>query len=205
MEEHNSIFVYQEPEREQKQKLYDTTLELELVKNMNTELYNMLMKVRRERDEARNLLQKLLNNRFPIEFQQENSLGFLHSSISSSNITQYGSFSHCSPSSSSSPEIPNTSMSHVNHYHNQSFNYSMMPIKRSVCDDDYGSRYIDNIAKKRVLPQKGKLLQAVYDAGPLLQTILDDGHLPTWRNTHSQDFNSNFRSQVDSMKRQKHK
>ncbi|KAK4774652.1 hypothetical protein SAY86_009587 [Trapa natans] len=35
--------------------------------------------------------------------------------------------------------------------------------------------------KKLLLPEKGKLLQAVMDAGPLLQTLLLAGPLPKWR------------------------
>lgn len=38
------------------------------------------------------------------------------------------------------------------------------------------------LAKGRTLPQKGKLLQAVLEAGPLLSTLMVAGSLPQWRN-----------------------
>lgn len=47
---------------------------------------------------------------------------------------------------------------------------------------DFGSVVIDELAKKRPLPEKGKLMQAVMNAGPLLQTLMVAGPLPRWRN-----------------------
>ncbi|XP_062230550.1 uncharacterized protein LOC133928301 isoform X2 [Phragmites australis] len=41
---------------------------------------------------------------------------------------------------------------------------------------------IDMLASKRPLPQKGRLLAAVMEAGPLLQNLLVAGQLPRWRN-----------------------
>ncbi|GAB2256923.1 hypothetical protein Droror1_Dr00022982 [Drosera rotundifolia] len=38
-----------------------------------------------------------------------------------------------------------------------------------------------NLANKRPLPEKGKLLKAVMEAGPLLQTLLLAGQLPKWQ------------------------
>ena len=41
---------------------------------------------------------------------------------------------------------------------------------------------IENFVKGKVLPQRGNLLQAVMETGPLLQTLLLAGPLPRWRN-----------------------
>ncbi|KAH8482777.1 hypothetical protein H0E87_030024 [Populus deltoides] len=42
---------------------------------------------------------------------------------------------------------------------------------------------IENFVKGKVLPQKGKLLQALMEARPLFQTLLLAGPLPQWRNS----------------------
>ncbi|CAK8576004.1 unnamed protein product [Lathyrus sativus] len=197
MEELHSVFIYQEErEHEQNQKLINTMLELEAMKNMNTELHTQLKIAYQERDEARNQLQKLTNKFCPIDFPQENPFMF-HSSNSESSTLSYSS--SLSPSSvdsffetASSSMFSNTGMGYLNHHTNPNFSYLMAPIEEQVRDvrgdHDCGSEYIDSIAKERDLPQKGKLLQAVVDAGPLLQTILFEGTLPTWRNPpHLQD------------------
>jgi hypothetical protein len=41
---------------------------------------------------------------------------------------------------------------------------------------------LEMLAAKRPLPEKGQLMQAVMDAGPLLQNLLVTGPLPKWRN-----------------------
>ncbi|URE01270.1 hypothetical protein MUK42_19295 [Musa troglodytarum] len=47
---------------------------------------------------------------------------------------------------------------------------------------DRASETINSLATNKPLPQKGKLLQAVLEAGPTLQTLLLAGSLPRWRN-----------------------
>lgn len=47
---------------------------------------------------------------------------------------------------------------------------------------DPASALIDRLAMKKPLPEKGKLLKAVIDAGSLLQPLLLAGPLPQWRN-----------------------
>ncbi|KAL6624813.1 hypothetical protein ACP70R_032134 [Stipagrostis hirtigluma subsp. patula] len=47
----------------------------------------------------------------------------------------------------------------------------------AVADD-----VLDMLAMKKPLPQKGRLLAAVMEAGPLLQNLLVAGQLPRWRN-----------------------
>ncbi|KAG8066963.1 hypothetical protein GUJ93_ZPchr0005g16087 [Zizania palustris] len=41
---------------------------------------------------------------------------------------------------------------------------------------------LDMLAMKKPLPQRGRLLQSVMEAGPLLQNLLVAGLLPRWRN-----------------------
>ncbi|KAJ8434299.1 hypothetical protein Cgig2_009274 [Carnegiea gigantea] len=53
----------------------------------------------------------------------------------------------------------------------------------SSCDSshDRGTATIEGLAKGRPRPEKGKLLQSVMEAGPLLDTLLVAGSLPQWR------------------------
>lgn len=44
---------------------------------------------------------------------------------------------------------------------------------------------LDMLAMKKPLPQRGRLLQSVMEAGPLLQNLLVAGLLPRWRNPPS--------------------
>ncbi|XVF20125.1 hypothetical protein REPUB_Repub11eG0171400 [Reevesia pubescens] len=68
----------------------------------------------------------------------------------------------------------------VQEYNNGSVSTGL--VSSGVTKIDPATTVIDNLAKGKVLPQKGKLLQAVMEAGPLLQTILVAGPLPRWRN-----------------------
>uniref|UniRef100_A0A8I7B6L2 Uncharacterized protein n=2 Tax=Hordeum vulgare subsp. vulgare TaxID=112509 RepID=A0A8I7B6L2_HORVV len=49
-------------------------------------------------------------------------------------------------------------------------------------DDDRTSAVLEQLAAKRPLPQRGRLLQAVMEAGPLLESLLVAGPVPQWRN-----------------------
>ncbi|KAI3517203.1 hypothetical protein L1887_16415 [Cichorium endivia] len=49
---------------------------------------------------------------------------------------------------------------------------------------------IDNMVLTKRLPEKGKFLHAMMEAGPLLQTLLLVGHLPQWRNPPPLSFTS---------------
>ncbi|KAK4785820.1 hypothetical protein SAY86_002509 [Trapa natans] len=53
----------------------------------------------------------------------------------------------------------------------------------SLVDQKFDPRMtmIDELAKGKALPQKGKLLEAIMEAGPLLHTLLMAGRLPQWR------------------------
>jgi hypothetical protein len=125
--------------------------------------------------------------------QLENPLMF-HSSKPIPSITESSTISHGSPpvdsffETVSSPEFSNTNMGHLKYHQNQQnlvqvqdLNH-LMGFTQKPVSVDRGTSVIDSLAKGRVLPQKGKLLQAVIEAGPLLQNILLAGPLPTWRN-----------------------
>ncbi|GFP82361.1 hypothetical protein PHJA_000379200 [Phtheirospermum japonicum] len=159
------------------QKLLLTTLELEKLKSEATEemkknkeyithLLHLLKYALQERDEAKNHLHNLLNKN-NISF----SLIKANSSVTESNSLSE-TYNYHSPVDSlfdagvSSSEILNNQLDPV----------LLLP------KIDQGSLIIDNLAKGRVLPQKGRLLQAVLQAGPLLQTLLVAGPLPRWRN-----------------------
>nr|GEW20340.1 DNA polymerase V [Tanacetum cinerariifolium] len=47
---------------------------------------------------------------------------------------------------------------------------------------DKATMVMEHMIKGKNLPQKGKLVQAIWEAGPLLQTVMDEGPLPRWRN-----------------------
>uniref|UniRef100_R7VYM3 Uncharacterized protein n=1 Tax=Aegilops tauschii TaxID=37682 RepID=R7VYM3_AEGTA len=49
-------------------------------------------------------------------------------------------------------------------------------------DDDRTEAVLEQLAAKRPLPQRGQLLQAVMEAGPLLENLLVAGPVPQWRN-----------------------
>ena len=52
----------------------------------------------------------------------------------------------------------------------------------SMVQNHYSSEMIDRLLQNKALPEKGKLLQAVIEAGPLLETLLVAGYLPKWQN-----------------------
>ncbi|XVE96821.1 hypothetical protein REPUB_Repub02eG0256000 [Reevesia pubescens] len=49
-------------------------------------------------------------------------------------------------------------------------------------EDNPGSKLIDALVKGKPLPEKGRLLEAVLDTPPLLETLMITGQLPKWRN-----------------------
>ncbi|KAI8573824.1 hypothetical protein RHMOL_Rhmol01G0305400 [Rhododendron molle] len=178
MEDMASLWSYQEGMDELKQRLAYTTLELESTNENMKQLLQHLKQAWQERDEARDQLQKLLTKLTPStppaefltappQFQPTKA----NSSITESNSLSdtYGS----SPVDSlfdpvSSPELLS--------------NIPNKPFVPEMPNFDQGCLVIDNFVKGKVLPEKGKLLQAVLGAGPLLQTLLVAGPLPRWRN-----------------------
>ncbi|XP_057479385.1 uncharacterized protein LOC130766716 [Actinidia eriantha] len=214
MEDMASLWSYQESLDELKQKLLYNTLELESVKmeaneemRKNKEYVKQLVQLLKiacqERDEARDQLQKLLNQLMPCtaptkiftplpQFGPKSPLIMptkAQSSITESNSLS-GTYNHHSHGSSpvnsffdavSSPELSNVSVADsinlgfVNQPLVQDYTWILPKI-------DEGCLVVDNIVEGKSLPQKGKFLQAVLETGPLLQTLLVAGPLPRWQN-----------------------
>ncbi|KAL2487833.1 hypothetical protein Fot_41125 [Forsythia ovata] len=182
-----SLWSYQENIDELNQQLMYAILELEKSKveaseetKKNTlyvkQLIQLLNITIQERDEARNQLQKLLEkfmltssteglNILP-QFHVDNPLvkpGKANSSITESNSLSdtYNYHSHVSSpvdsifDAASSPELSNINMLSTN---------------QTI------------LSREEFCHQTGKFLQAVVEAGPLLQTLLVAGTLPRWRN-----------------------
>ncbi|OIT37408.1 PREDICTED: uncharacterized protein LOC109240788 [Nicotiana attenuata] len=202
MEEMASLWCYQETMEEMRQKLVYTNLELEQLKVEKSEemrknkeyvkqLIQLLKMVCQERDEARNQLEKLLNKITSSQFQVDSPI--LKAAKANSSITESNSLSetynyqshYSSPVESffdavSSPEFSNNNMANSNAvpYMNQPLaqDYKVVP------EIDQATLIIENLVKGKPLPQKGKLLKSVIEAGPPLQTLLVAGSLPQWRN-----------------------
>lgn len=206
-----NLWVYEEyHEAEQLgQKLLVTSLELEKLKaeakeevRKNNELIYLLNFALKERDEAKNQLQNLLNTtennltsipHFHVDSPVPKPAAKANSSVTESNSLSdtYNYHSHgsspvdCLFDSVPSPEFTNINFVVSNNplvqepnatIHNSRVTSEVMP------RFDEGSFVIDNLARGRPLPQQGKFLQAVLDAGPLVHTLLMAGPLPRWRN-----------------------
>ncbi|KAJ6349773.1 hypothetical protein OIU78_006051 [Salix suchowensis] len=174
-------------------------------------LLNLLANACKERDGARDQLQALLSrsmssgssgqilSRVQPESPISNTTPKANLSVLESNSEAFNQLSHCSSSvdsffdAGSSPDFPNKNLEgsstagllnqlFVQEQHNWTeFTGLVSPGGNSV-ENDRGIAVIDYLAQGKVLPQKGKLLQAVMDAGPLLQSLLITGQLPQWRN-----------------------
>ncbi|KAB5543943.1 hypothetical protein DKX38_012055 [Salix brachista] len=174
-------------------------------------LLNLLANACKERDGARDQLQALLYrsmssgssgqilSRVQPESPISNTTPKANLSVLESNSEAFNQLSHCSSSvdsffdAGSSPDFPNKNLEgsstagllnqlFVQEQHNWTkFTGLVSPGGNSV-ENDRGIAVIDYLSQGKVLPQKGKLLQAVMDAGPLLQSLLITGQLPQWRN-----------------------
>ena len=174
-------------------------------------LLNLLANACKERDGARDQLQTLIYKSMSStspgqilsQVQPEspvlNTTPKANLSISESNSETYNRLSHCSSSvdsffdAGSSPDFPNKNMAgssnmgllnqpFVQEQHNWTKFTGLVSSGGNNVENDRGIAVIDYLAQGKVLPQKGKLLQAVMDAGPLLQSLLITGQLPQWRN-----------------------
>nr|GMD15803.1 UDP-galactose/UDP-glucose transporter 5B-like [Ipomoea batatas] len=162
---------------ELKQKLLYSTFELERFKAESSEemrkskeyvkqLVELLKVACKERDEARDQLQKLLGTAA--------SVVVLPATKANSGVTESNSLSETYNTQGSSPvESFLDAVSSPELLNNSTVDSSAM---------DQAAMAIEGLAKGKCLPQKGKLLQAVLEAGPLLQTLLVAGPLPRWRN-----------------------
>ncbi|KAK7261441.1 hypothetical protein RIF29_27753 [Crotalaria pallida] len=185
------------------------TNKLETMKRTKTELLNLLDMAYKERNEARDQLHKLVNKlimpsttittsnelkKVLVQVHQHESLVMLQHAINKANSGITDSLSHVSSSpidSSSHHEFSNMNNNVVVDSHNN-FGGSVYCLNQQQpassfvsCEKpsyDVANEVIDCLSKGKVLPQQGKLLQAVIDAGPLLSTLILAGPLPTWRN-----------------------
>ncbi|KAJ8543771.1 hypothetical protein K7X08_025389 [Anisodus acutangulus] len=194
MEEIASLWSNQETVDEMRHKLLYTNLELEQLKAEKTDemrknkeymkqLIQLLNMVCQERDEARDQLDKLLN--------KLDSPNFVKVTKANSSTTESNSLHNSSAIDSffntvSSPEFSNNNMADSNEvaYMNQSLSHdcNVRFSDNYVPQVDKATLVIDNIVKGKTLPQQGKLLKAVIESGPLLQTLIVAGSLPQWRN-----------------------
>ncbi|GKV46825.1 hypothetical protein SLEP1_g53786 [Rubroshorea leprosula] len=182
--------------------------ELEMYQDRIKQLYKLLLDAYHERDEARQQLQKseaeiselrkLLNQCLPsssaeINHKPKVTEPILDYIVEANNNQSYV-FSPSTPADcisdvANSPAMSNASLS-------ESSNLQMPNVqglcglvwtgKRTIWSKDlmldHASMVIDNLVKGRPLPEKGKLVQAVVAAEPLLETVLLAGRLPRWRN-----------------------
>jgi hypothetical protein len=103
-----------------------------------------------------------------------------HSTKANSIITESNSPSQMSSlvEAVSSPELSNVG---VDSHNDMCF---FKPSLNNKCDqvNDVGNAVIDSLIRGKVLPQKGKLLDAVINAGPLIENLVLTGPLPNWNN-----------------------
>lgn len=125
-------------------------------------LYKLLKRACQERDEARGQLQSLIRN-----FQPSTS------SVKSNTISDTCSKSIV-PFSNGSCDL---SLSNEPKHQNKMKKHSINDASR----DNGSSQVIEKLVCGKALPQKGKLLKSVTEAGPLLHTLLVEP-LPQWKN-----------------------
>ncbi|XP_022893136.1 uncharacterized protein LOC111407724 [Olea europaea var. sylvestris] len=182
----------------------------EMIKNKEyvTQLIQLLKIAIQERNEARIHLQNYLNRSLPLTSPTEHlpavplaqadspllKPGKANLSITESNSLSetYNYQSRCSsPIDSLFDAVTSPELSNINLVVNQPLVQDSNVVNVTVSTNqvtpcmprvDRASLIIDNLAARRALPQRGKLLQAVVEAGPLLQTLMMAGSLPRWRN-----------------------
>jgi hypothetical protein len=160
-------------------------VELEEARNVRSELLNMLEIANKERDQAREQLQNLKKILVPSNTKMFsdnniNNLVMFHSTKANSIITESNTPLQMSSliEAVSSPELSNVGVDSHN---------DMCFFKASVNNkcgqvNDVGNAVIDSLIRGKVLPQKGKLLDAVINAGPLIENLVLTGPLPNWNN-----------------------
>lgn len=115
---------------------------------------DLLTRVMKERDEAKAKCQKLMLEKLELQQHQRDT----------KSASENFSDKHSAPTASSDCEensMPST-------------NGSSTPHSTAL-------EAVLELAEKKALPEKGKLLKAVVEAGPLLQTLLLAGPLPQWQ------------------------
>ncbi|XP_049380239.1 uncharacterized protein LOC125844917 [Solanum stenotomum] len=181
MEDMASLWSYQQTVDELRQKLLYTNVELEELKaDKNDEmkknkeyvkqLIQMLKIVCEERDEARVQIQKLLNKLDSIVMMKSTKANYSTDQYSNSLSSETYNYHNSFFDSVASPECSNN----MANDHNVDNCVTQLAPKVELI--------IENLVKGKTLPQQGKLLQAVVETGPILQTLLVSGQLPQWRN-----------------------
>lgn len=136
-----------------------------------------------ERDKARDQLQRLINKLYqctepdqivtttPIAYKFQTTLEESHNMSETTTLSQINGLS---PQEYNSNNVGVYSSSQV-FQHN-----SKHPVVQQQANMELSSIAIDNLVQGKQLPEKGKLQQAVFEAGPLLQTLLV-APSPRWR------------------------
>ena len=170
-------------------------------------LFHLLKVACQERDEAREQLHLLMLNKFMPHTAHESIpiASYLQSEsprLRQQQLTRGGNSSTTAESDSisdtrnhqsyasspvdsffdpeTSPELSNTNIA--------CYNYSSSPTSvvgvsvPLIQKYDQASARLEQLVSKRPLPEKGKLMDAVMKAGPLLQSLMVAGPLPRWKN-----------------------
>ncbi|CAL9069894.1 unnamed protein product, partial [Musa banksii] len=182
-----SVWSSHEIMEDLKHKLLLATMELETLRTNAKEemrkreedighLIHLLQVITRERDAARNQLQLLLDSiTRPHTGELSPMLSGTLQEAATASDSLSGTPTHRSYGASpvASPEL--SSMKMADPCNMPKNNGAALRAKEA-------SAVIDGLVIKKPLPEKGKLLQAVLEAGPTLQTLLLAGPLPRWRN-----------------------
>nr|AIN39812.1 hypothetical protein [Zoysia matrella] len=169
--------LHQQPQEsvaELKQSLVSTTLELEAAKEelkrkeqSIAKLADLARQVAKERDDAREQVQQLLHLAAANAAQAPR-------------VTSSVTDSECSLVSS--PVDPFFDPVTSADTRGKPSPAAATPRQQQPLGGSAADAVLDVLASKRPLPQKGRLLAAVMEAGPLLQNLLVAGQLPRWRN-----------------------
>ncbi|GJM94382.1 hypothetical protein PR202_ga11022 [Eleusine coracana subsp. coracana] len=163
---------------ELKQSLVATTLELEAAKEELKKkeqsigkLADLVRQVAKERDDARDQLHHLLLAAAaapPPPPRVTSSVTDSDCSLVSSPVDPFFDPVTSADTRKPSPATPSPP--------------APAPARQSLAGSSAADAVLDMMASKRPLPQKGRLLAAVMESGPLLQNLLVAGQLPRWRN-----------------------
>ncbi|KAK8344880.1 hypothetical protein V6Z12_A07G110100 [Gossypium hirsutum] len=193
MEDLSPLWNYQEDFDELKLKLQYTSIEIESVKMEANEqirkyrdevnhLVNLVKLACQERDEARDQVEKLVNKLMASSSSSSSSTILPQSQPENLLMIAAAKANSSMTESSSLSETYNHHPSHGSSPVDSLFDAVTSPDFSSINNNMADNSLIDNLAKGKTLPEKGKLLQAVMEASPLLQTLLVAGPLPRWRN-----------------------
>ncbi|KAK8942784.1 hypothetical protein KSP39_PZI008885 [Platanthera zijinensis] len=175
-----SLWGYEETIEELKNKLWATICELEELRNNSREelrkkedsinqLIYLVKEANQERDETRHRLQMLLN-KFPAPAPNSGELfPVAPSQAPASTVVDESAIS------------PDLSIANFADSGNGLISPEIGGVAAGGDEDDAMRMVFDRLGKKP-LPVKGRLLEAVVDAGPILETLFVAGSLPRWRN-----------------------